>query len=128
MRRLPAPALRKSRNPHRNFVTDFVTRLLNFVTRTKPPRLQLERARIAGETLAALGLPALVLNEQGKVLAALAAAALGFDFRAVTSHGFYQASSKQVRILETFIAAERFLAWIKLQFERGNDGTCYGNS
>ncbi|MGH6857396.1 MAG: helix-turn-helix transcriptional regulator [Methylocella sp.] len=33
-------------------------------------RLQLERARIASETLAALGLPALVLNEQGKVLAA----------------------------------------------------------
>jgi DNA-binding CsgD family transcriptional regulator len=32
-------------------------------------RLQLERARIASETLAALGLPALVLNEQGKVLA-----------------------------------------------------------
>jgi DNA-binding CsgD family transcriptional regulator len=33
-------------------------------------RLQLERARMASETLAALGLPALVLNEQGKVLAA----------------------------------------------------------
>jgi DNA-binding CsgD family transcriptional regulator len=33
-------------------------------------RLQLEWARIASETLAALGLPALVLNEQGKVLAA----------------------------------------------------------
>jgi DNA-binding CsgD family transcriptional regulator len=33
-------------------------------------RLRLERARIASETLAALGLPALVLNEQGKVLAA----------------------------------------------------------
>jgi PAS domain-containing protein len=33
-------------------------------------RLQLERARIASETLAVLGLPALVLNEQGKVLAA----------------------------------------------------------
>lgn len=33
-------------------------------------RLQLERARVAGETLAALGLPALVLDEQGKVLAA----------------------------------------------------------
>ena len=33
-------------------------------------RLQLERARIASETLAALGLPALVLNDQGKVLAA----------------------------------------------------------
>ncbi len=33
-------------------------------------RLQLERARVASETLAALGLPALVLNEQGKVLAA----------------------------------------------------------
>ncbi|MGH8597710.1 MAG: helix-turn-helix transcriptional regulator [Gammaproteobacteria bacterium] len=33
-------------------------------------RLQLERARIASETLAALGLPALVLNAQGKVLAA----------------------------------------------------------
>jgi DNA-binding CsgD family transcriptional regulator len=33
-------------------------------------RLQLERARIASETLAALGLPALVLNEKGKVLAA----------------------------------------------------------
>jgi DNA-binding CsgD family transcriptional regulator len=33
-------------------------------------RLQLERARIAGETLAALGLPALVVNEQCKVLAA----------------------------------------------------------
>jgi DNA-binding CsgD family transcriptional regulator len=33
-------------------------------------RLQLERAHIAGETLAALGLPALVLDEQGKVLAA----------------------------------------------------------
>jgi DNA-binding CsgD family transcriptional regulator len=33
-------------------------------------RLQLERARIASETLAALGLPALVLNERGKVLAA----------------------------------------------------------
>src|SRR5262249_32343271 len=31
-------------------------------------RLQLERARMASETLAALGLPALVLNEQGKVL------------------------------------------------------------
>jgi hypothetical protein len=29
-------------------------------------RLQLERARIASETLAALGLPALVLNEQGQ--------------------------------------------------------------
>jgi DNA-binding CsgD family transcriptional regulator len=33
-------------------------------------RLQLERARIASETLAALGLPALVLNTQGKVFAA----------------------------------------------------------
>ncbi len=33
-------------------------------------RLQLERARVASETLAALGLPSLVLNEQGKVLAA----------------------------------------------------------
>jgi DNA-binding CsgD family transcriptional regulator len=33
-------------------------------------RLQLERARIASETLAALGLPALVLDEKGKVLAA----------------------------------------------------------
>ena len=33
-------------------------------------RLQLERARIASETLAVLGLPALVLNEQGKVLTA----------------------------------------------------------
>jgi DNA-binding CsgD family transcriptional regulator len=33
-------------------------------------RLQLERARIASQTLAALGLPALVLNERGKVLAA----------------------------------------------------------
>jgi DNA-binding CsgD family transcriptional regulator len=33
-------------------------------------RLQLERARIASDTLAALGLPALVVNEQCKVLAA----------------------------------------------------------
>jgi DNA-binding CsgD family transcriptional regulator len=33
-------------------------------------RLQLERARIASQTLAALGLPALVVNEQCKVLAA----------------------------------------------------------
>jgi DNA-binding CsgD family transcriptional regulator len=33
-------------------------------------RLQLERARVASETLAALGLPALVLDEKGKVLAA----------------------------------------------------------
>ncbi|MGH6793713.1 MAG: helix-turn-helix transcriptional regulator, partial [Methylocella sp.] len=33
-------------------------------------RLQLERARIASETLAGLGLPALVLSEHGKVLAA----------------------------------------------------------
>jgi DNA-binding CsgD family transcriptional regulator len=33
-------------------------------------RLQLERARIASETLAVMGLPALVLNEQGKVVAA----------------------------------------------------------
>jgi DNA-binding CsgD family transcriptional regulator len=33
-------------------------------------RLQLERARVASETLAAVGLPAMVLNEQGKVLAA----------------------------------------------------------
>ncbi len=33
-------------------------------------RLQLERARVAGEALAALGLPALVFNEAGKVLAA----------------------------------------------------------
>jgi DNA-binding CsgD family transcriptional regulator len=33
-------------------------------------RLQLERARIASATLATLGLPALVLDEQGKVLAA----------------------------------------------------------
>jgi hypothetical protein len=33
-------------------------------------RMQLERARIASETLTALCLPALVLNEQGKVLAA----------------------------------------------------------
>ena len=33
-------------------------------------RLQLERARVAGEALAALGVPALVLNETGKVLAA----------------------------------------------------------
>lgn len=32
-------------------------------------RLQLERARVAGETLAVIGLPALVLDEQGKVLA-----------------------------------------------------------
>ena len=33
-------------------------------------RLRLERVRIASETLATLGLPALVLNEKGKVLAA----------------------------------------------------------
>jgi DNA-binding CsgD family transcriptional regulator len=33
-------------------------------------RLQLERARVAGEALAALGVPALVFNESGKVLAA----------------------------------------------------------
>jgi DNA-binding CsgD family transcriptional regulator len=33
-------------------------------------RLQLERARVASETLAIIGLPALVLNGQGKVLAA----------------------------------------------------------
>ena len=33
-------------------------------------RLQLERARMASETLAALGVPALVLDDQGKVLAA----------------------------------------------------------
>ncbi|MGH6845291.1 MAG: helix-turn-helix transcriptional regulator, partial [Methylocella sp.] len=33
-------------------------------------RLQLERARIASETLAVMGLPALVLDERGKVLAA----------------------------------------------------------
>ena len=33
-------------------------------------RLQLERARIASETLAVIGLPAMVLNEHGKVLAA----------------------------------------------------------
>jgi DNA-binding CsgD family transcriptional regulator len=33
-------------------------------------RLQLERARVAGDALAALGVPALVLNETGKVLAA----------------------------------------------------------
>jgi DNA-binding CsgD family transcriptional regulator len=33
-------------------------------------RLQLERARVAGITLAALGIPALVLDEHGKVLAA----------------------------------------------------------
>jgi DNA-binding CsgD family transcriptional regulator len=33
-------------------------------------RLRLERARMASETLAALGLPALVLDERGKVLAA----------------------------------------------------------
>jgi len=32
-------------------------------------RLQLERARVAGEALAALGVPALVFNEAGKVLA-----------------------------------------------------------
>ena len=32
-------------------------------------RLQMERARIASETLAAIGLPALVLEERGKVLA-----------------------------------------------------------
>jgi len=33
-------------------------------------RLQLERARVAGETLASLGVPALVFDETGKVLAA----------------------------------------------------------
>jgi len=33
-------------------------------------RLQLERARVAGETLAAMGTPALVLDENGKVLSA----------------------------------------------------------
>src|SRR5215469_13645250 len=33
-------------------------------------RLQLERARVAGEALGALGIPALVLNETGKVLGA----------------------------------------------------------
>jgi DNA-binding CsgD family transcriptional regulator len=33
-------------------------------------RLQLERARIASETLAIMGLPALVIDERGKVLAA----------------------------------------------------------
>jgi len=33
-------------------------------------RLQMERARAAGETLAALGLPALVLDEHGRALAA----------------------------------------------------------
>src|SRR5215472_8812939 len=33
-------------------------------------RLQLERARVAGEALAALGVPALVFNETGKVLSA----------------------------------------------------------
>ena len=33
-------------------------------------RLQLERARVASETLALIGLPALVFDNQGKVLAA----------------------------------------------------------
>jgi hypothetical protein len=33
-------------------------------------RLNMERARIAGETLAIIGLPALVFDERGKVLAA----------------------------------------------------------
>jgi len=33
-------------------------------------RLQMERARVASETLALLGLPALVFNERGKILAA----------------------------------------------------------
>ncbi len=37
-------------------------------------RLQLERARVAAETLALLGLPALVLDRQGRVVAANAAA------------------------------------------------------
>jgi DNA-binding CsgD family transcriptional regulator len=40
---------------------------------TMTVRLRLDRARVAGETLAALGLPALVLAEGGKVLAANAA-------------------------------------------------------
>ena len=43
-------------------------------------------------------------------------------------HEFYQASSKQVRTFETFIAAEHFFFWIMSQFERGNDGTCDGNA
>ena len=47
---------------------------------------------------------------------------------AFASRGFYQASSKQVRTLETFIAAEHFFAWIMLQFERGSHGTCDGNA
>jgi hypothetical protein len=46
----------------------------------------------------------------------------------MASRGFYQASSKQVRTLETFIAAEHFFAWIMLQFERGSHGTCDGNA
>lgn len=46
----------------------------------------------------------------------------------MASRGFYQASSKQVRTLGTFIAAEHFFAWIMLQFERGSHGTCDGNA
>jgi DNA-binding CsgD family transcriptional regulator len=58
-----------SRGPVEGFVVD---ELRPHLARSMllSARLQLERARVASETLAALGLPALVLDEKGKVLAA----------------------------------------------------------
>jgi hypothetical protein len=60
--------------------------------------------------------PAFAVVAQAQALSALA------------SHEFYQASSKQVRTFETFIAAEDFFPWVMLQLERGHDGTCDGNA
>ena len=60
------------RGPVERVILDKLDELRPHLARTAfmSARLQLERARVASETLAALGLPALVLNEQGKVLAA----------------------------------------------------------
>ncbi|MGQ0446464.1 MAG: helix-turn-helix transcriptional regulator [Beijerinckiaceae bacterium] len=63
-------------------------------------RLQLERARIASETLAIIGLPALVLDDRGKVLAA------NHFIEAMTGHVRWQARD---RVSLTDRAADQLL-------------------
>jgi DNA-binding CsgD family transcriptional regulator len=61
-----------ARGPVENAAIDRLDELRPHLARAAlmSARLQLERARMASETLGAVGLPAVVLDEQGKVLAA----------------------------------------------------------
>jgi hypothetical protein len=63
---------RTERGPVERTVVQKLDELRPYLARSAlmSARLQLERARIASETLAVMGLPALVIDERGKVLAA----------------------------------------------------------